>query len=112
MPRVAGMVEEPGRERDREKKGAAGADVAGVMEKRLEANAAPSGAFDVTGGMRVAMTELRGSARPRMPLNVGEIGSFVILFAGTAWRGAGLGFKWKEREGKQTESLVIDLVTS
>ena len=83
MPRVEGMVEEPGRERDREKKGAAGEDVAGEMEKRLEANAAPSGAFEVTGGMRVAIMELRGRARPRIPLNAEERGSLVMLFAAT-----------------------------
>jgi hypothetical protein len=61
--------------------GAAGAEDAGVMEKRLEAKAAPSGALDVTGGMRPAITEFRGRARPRIPLNVGEIGSLVMLFA-------------------------------
>jgi hypothetical protein len=81
MPRVAGMVLEPGRERERERKGAAGAEEAGVMEKRLEAKAAPSGALVVTGGMRPAMMELRGRARPRTPLNVGERGSLVMLFA-------------------------------
>jgi hypothetical protein len=81
MPRVAGMAVEPRRERDRERKGAAGADEAGVMEKRLEAKAAPSGALVVTGGISPAMIELRGRARPRTPLNVGERGSSVMLFA-------------------------------
>lgn len=85
MPSVDGIVEDPGRERERERKGR-GADVEGVMENRLEANAAPSAALDVTGGMREAIMEFRGSARPRIPSNVGERASLVMLFAAArAW---------------------------
>jgi hypothetical protein len=77
---VDGTVEEPGRASESERKGAAGAEVAGVMEKRFEAQTAPSGASDVPGGMRSAIIELSGRARPRSPLNVEERGSLVMLF--------------------------------
>lgn len=69
IPSRDGTVEEPGRSRDRERKRAAGAEETGVIENRLDAQAAPSGALVVTGGMSSAMMELRGRARPRMPLN-------------------------------------------
>jgi len=75
------MRELPGRERERERKRWAGAEETGVMEKRLEAQAAPSGEFPVTGGMAPAMIELRGRARPRTPSNWGESGSFCISSA-------------------------------
>lgn len=81
MPRREGVRSDPGREREREKNRAAGANSLGVIEKRLEPNAAPSGSLEVTGGTATAMTELRGNARPRMPLNFGERGSLAMSFA-------------------------------
>lgn len=53
----------------------------GVIEKRLDAHAAPSGVLLVTGGMVSAMMELSGRARPRMPLKLGERFSPVTLVA-------------------------------
>ena len=47
----------------------------GVMENRLDAHAAPSGALDVTGGTFWAMMLFNGSARPRIPLKSGASGS-------------------------------------
>lgn len=77
MPNNAGTRFEPGRERERERKREEAADVVGVIEKRLDAHAAPSGELPVTGGMREAMTLFNGRARPRRPLKVEERGSFV-----------------------------------
>lgn len=81
MPSNEGIRSEPGRERERERKREEGAFSTGVMEKRLDAHAAPSGELFVTGGIFVAMMELRGSARPRMPLKSGVRGSSVTLVA-------------------------------
>jgi hypothetical protein len=64
------MASEPWREREREIKRAEGAEEDGVRENRLEANAAPSGLFEVTGGIVWEIRELRGRARPRMPLKL------------------------------------------
>lgn len=75
MPRREGTRSEPGRSRERERKWAAGAVETGVREKRLEAQAAPSGVLPVTGCMMEAMTELRGRARPRMPWKLDVSGS-------------------------------------
>ena len=65
------------------------ADVVGVMEKRFDAHAAPSGELPVTGGMREAMTLFNGRARPRRPLKVEERGSFVtdVAAAVCCWFG-------------------------
>lgn len=81
MPRRAGIWVEPGRERERERKRAEGANATGVMEKRLEAHAAPSGEFVITGGMESAIMELSGSARPRMPLKSEDMGSLTMVSA-------------------------------
>ena len=43
----------------------------GVREKRLDAQAAPSGLLFVTGGISDAMIEFRGRANPRIPLKLG-----------------------------------------
>lgn len=48
-----------------------------MSEKRLEAQAAPSGVSVVTAGISCVITELRGSAKPRIPLKLGERGSFA-----------------------------------
>ena len=53
-----------------------GAFSVGVMEKRFDAHAAPSGSFVVTGGISEAVIEFKGRARPRMPLKLGARGSF------------------------------------
>jgi len=53
----------------------------GVIEKRLDAHAAPSGVLLVTGGIVSAIMELSGRARPRMPLKLGERFSPVTLVA-------------------------------
>lgn len=53
----------------------------GVIEKRLEAHAAPSGVLFVTGGIVDAIIELRGRARPRMPLKSGARVSSDTLVA-------------------------------
>jgi len=82
IPRVEGTASDPGRARERERKREEGAEADGVMEKRLEAKTAPSGALEVTGGISSAMTELSGGARPRMPLKPEESGSLVMLLAG------------------------------
>ncbi len=60
-------MEEPGRERERERKGWVGAKLEGVMPKRLDAQGAPSGELDKSGGMALAIMEFRGSERPRTP---------------------------------------------
>lgn len=65
---------ELGRARDMERK-RAGARLEGVMEKRFEAQAAPSGALLVSGGIVSATMELSGGARPRIPVRTGERGS-------------------------------------
>jgi len=55
-----------------------------VIEKRFEAHAAPSALLFVTGGMVMAIIELRGRAIPRIPLNFGLRGSFSTLSAAAA----------------------------
>lgn len=72
MPRTDGTLSDPGRERARDRKGDDGAV---VMENRLEAQAGPT---DVVAGERVAaIIELRGSAKPRIPLKLGVNGSVL-----------------------------------
>lgn len=75
MPSSAGNRSDPGRERTNERKCAEGASETGVRPKRLEENEAPSGRLLVTGGIACAMIELRGRARPKMPLKLYERGS-------------------------------------
>jgi hypothetical protein len=75
------MAEDPGRERESEKKRDEGADEAGDMPKRLEENGAPSRASPTTGVMAWAMREFKGRARPRMPLNSYSRGSESTLVA-------------------------------
>jgi hypothetical protein len=60
-----------------------GAEHMGVIEKRLDAQAAPLGEFPVTGGMALAMIEFRGLGRARLrtPLNWSESGSFCTSSA-------------------------------
>ena len=80
------------------------ADVVGVMEKRFDAHAAPSGELSVTGGMREAMTLFNGRARPRRPLKVEERGSFVtdvaaaVFFGGVGWFGMEV---WGRQKGHE-----------
>ena len=81
MPRTAGIVFEPGRERARERKRDEGAVDIGVREKRLDAQAAPSGLLFVTGGISEAIMEFRGRANPRIPLKLGARSSFSTIFA-------------------------------
>ena len=52
-----------------------------MREKRLDAQAAPSGLLFVTGGISVAMIEFRGRAKPKMPLKLGARPSFSTSFA-------------------------------
>jgi hypothetical protein len=54
------------------------------MPKRLEEQEAPSGLLFVTGGMIWEMTELRGSARPRIPLKSGLRASELTIVAAAA----------------------------
>ena len=42
-----------------------------MREKRLDAQAAPSGLLFVTGGMSNAIMEFKGRANPRIPLKLG-----------------------------------------
>ena len=51
------------------------------MEKRLDAQAAPSGVLFVTGGISDAMTEFRGRAKPRIPLKLVASSSFSTSLA-------------------------------
>ena len=81
MPRTAGIVFEPGRERARERKRDDGAVDIGVREKRLDAQTAPSGLLFVTGGISVAMMEFRGRANPSIPLKLGARSSFSTTSA-------------------------------
>lgn len=81
IPRTAGIVSEPGRERARERKRDDGAVDTGVREKRLDAQAAPSGLLFVTGGISDAIMEFRGRAKPRTPLKLGARSSFSTSFA-------------------------------
>ena len=107
MPRSDGMALDPGRARESERKRDEGAEIAGEMPKRLDANGAPSRPFPVTGVICCAMTELRGRARPRMPLNSCSRGSESTLVAEARQsrvnKEGGLGVM-KVR----TQSLVID----
>ena len=48
----------------------------GVREKRLDAQAAPSGLLFVTGGISDAIIEIRGGAKPKIPLKLGARFSF------------------------------------
>jgi hypothetical protein len=75
MPSNDGILFEPGRSREMERKRAAGASEAGVIPNRFEGKAAPSGVFPITGGICWAMMELRGRARPRTPLKEDDRGS-------------------------------------
>lgn len=76
MPNRDGTWSEPGLDKESERKGEAGAEPDGVMEKRLDAQAAPSASFVVTGGREVAMMEFSGRASPRIPLKLDVRGSF------------------------------------
>ena len=80
------------------------ADVVGVMEKRFDAHAAPSGELPVTGGMRDAMTLFNGRARPKRPLNVEERGSFVTDVAAAVFLGVVGWIDWKCGEDKRTRT--------
>jgi hypothetical protein len=82
----------------------------GVMEKRFEAHAAPSGLLFVTGGMVVAMIELRGKAMPRIPLNFGPRGSFCTVSAEAGVHIMKLGEE-KAEKLKHTKSLIVDCIT-
>lgn len=93
IPKSEGIRFEPGRERDKDRNREEGAFSVGVMEKRLDAHAAPSGELSVTGGMFSAMIEFRGSARPRMPWKSEERGSLVTLVAAAADGGVKTGMK-------------------
>jgi len=93
MPSCDGTALDPGRERESEKKRDDGAEMAGVMPKRLEENGAPSRLFPVTGVITCAMRELTGRARPRMPLNPCSRGSESTLVAAARGRGMRQG-KW------------------
>ena len=81
MPNKDGTLSEPGRDKESERKRAAGAWLTGVMEKRLDAQAAPSGSFVVTGGIDSAMMEFSGRAKPKIPLKFGSSGSFCTSVA-------------------------------
>ena len=72
----------------------------GVIEKRFEAHAAPSGLLFVTGGMVVAMIELRGKAMPRIPLNFGPRGS-----CWTSLAAAGIRINEKEKKRRRNENI-------
>lgn len=69
IPNNEGNLSDPGRARVMDKKRYPGEDEVGVIPKRLEAKTAPSGLSDVPAGTFCAMTELRGSASPRIPSN-------------------------------------------
>jgi hypothetical protein len=60
---------------------AEGALETGVMEKRLEAQAAPSGSLVVTAGRRWEMTLFKGRAKPSRPWNDSERGSSMTMLA-------------------------------
>src|SRR6266542_1664118 len=66
MPNKDGILSEPGRDKESGRKRAAGAWSTGVMEKRLDAQAAPSGSFVVTAGICAAIMEFRGRAKPKI----------------------------------------------
>jgi len=87
IPRREGIRFDPGRERDKERNREAGALEVGVIEKRFDAHAAPSGVLLVTGGMVSAMIELSGRARPRIPLKLEERGSSITLVAAAKEQG-------------------------
>ena len=76
MPKRDGTWSEPGLDKESERKGETGAKSDGVMEKRLDAQAAPSASFVVTGGREVAMMEFSGRASPKIPLKLVVRGSF------------------------------------
>jgi hypothetical protein len=84
IPRSDGIASEPGRAKVREKNGCDGAVEAGVMEKRFEENGAPSGLLFSAGGIDCSMTELRGRARPRMPVKSELRGSSDTVLAAAA----------------------------
>lgn len=84
MPSKEGTRLEPGRDSESERKRAEGAWSEGVIEKRLDAHAAPSAALFVTGGMVSAMTELRGRAIPRIPSKLEDSGSLLTESAAAA----------------------------
>jgi hypothetical protein len=81
MPSSDGTALDPGREREREKKRDEGAELAGVIPRRLDENGAPSRPFPITGVMECAIRESRGRARPRTPLNSCSRGSESTLVA-------------------------------
>ena len=79
IPRTEGMRSEPGRPKAKERKRAPGACETGVIPNRFDAQAAPSGLLPTTGGIELAMRELSGKARPRIPLKFGLRGSSSTL---------------------------------
>lgn len=85
MPRILGTLSDPGRDSARLRNREAELSDVDVMEKRFNAQAAPSGAFDVTGGIQAAMMLLRGSVNPSMPLNLEERGSESTYDAAAGW---------------------------
>lgn len=84
MPSCDGMVLDPGRDRENEKKRDEGADLTTVVSNKLEVNEAPSRPPPDTLGMVCAIREFEGRARPRMPLNSCSRGSDSTLVAAAA----------------------------
>lgn len=69
MPNRLGIRSVPGLSNNREKKFWAGACDAGDVPNKLDMKVAPSGPSATPAGRRCCMTELRGSASPRIPEN-------------------------------------------
>ena len=112
MPSSEVTSGESGRESASEKKRAAGAEPTGVMPKRFEAKTAPSGALPVEGGRMLAMMELSGSARPRMPSKSRSRGSSWTVVTAATGRLTHHGWG-KEAGGRgRTQSLKFDTVAA
>lgn len=79
MLSTEGTAVDLGRSKVTERKRAYDADGVDVIEEKLDAPAAPSEAFKVAGRMSTTIVELRGSTRPRTPLNSGDRGSLAML---------------------------------
>lgn len=85
----------------------------GVREKRLDAQAAPSGLLFVTGGISDAIMEFRGRANPRIPLKLGARLSFSTSSAAAKHKIRQWGLTGGEK-GKEnnTKCLIVNGVSA
>jgi hypothetical protein len=83
-----------------------------VREKRLDAQAAPSGLLFVTGGISNAIMEFRGRANPRIPLKLGARSSLPTSTAAAKHKIRQRRLPGGKKGKENTKCLIIDGVSA